>query len=107
MDDDVETESLLDDEILSLLGGCLSWVDVAVGREEGATSADAFRRGLRFSGRSCRSARGTALRARGAVSPEDDPGLFGGDGSACAGRRRRGEARKAGTTSAACSEYPA
>ena len=39
MDDDVETESLLDDEILSLLGGCRSWVDVAVGREEGATSA--------------------------------------------------------------------
>ncbi len=31
-----------------------------------ATSADAFRRGLRFSGRSCRSACGTALRTRGA-----------------------------------------
>ena len=70
MDDDVETESLLDDEILSLLGGCRSWVDVAVGREEGATSAGAFRRGLRFGRRSCRSARGTALRARGADGVE-------------------------------------
>ena len=32
MDDDVETESLLDDEILSLLGGWRSWVGVSPGR---------------------------------------------------------------------------
>ncbi|EEZ78833.1 hypothetical protein HMPREF0972_00180 [Actinomyces sp. oral taxon 848 str. F0332] len=43
MDDDVETESLLDDEILSLLGGCRSWAGVSPGR----MSLSAGRRGRR------------------------------------------------------------
>mgnify|MGYP001645107874 CR=1 FL=1 len=55
MDDDVETESLLDDEILSLLGGCRSWVGVA----PGWMSLSAGRRGRRrraLSGAVCVSA---------------------------------------------------
>ena len=74
-----------------------------------ATSAGAFRRGLRFSGRSRRSACGTALRTRGADGSSTTVAIEGTGGSACAGadgverperrvrrRRRAANARRDG-----------
>ena len=85
---------------------CRAWTDAAVGQAFGDVGG-AFRRGLRFSGRSCRSVSGTALRTRGVDGSSTTVAIEGTGGSAYAGGRRRGETRKAGTTSAACGECAA